>query len=117
MYGAVVVFYEPVVGHKCIDEMREALGVVDQVGIETACTHKHMCSHLYGCTNTCILAMQTCTLTHAQELLHMNKCICLLSHWPFFQSFKAFLSALYRLSISKNIPLPLERLASDSITI
>ena len=38
----------------------------------------------------------------------MNKCICLLSHWPFFSAFRAFLSFLYRLSVSRN-SIPLER--------
>ncbi|XP_019856639.1 PREDICTED: C-myc promoter-binding protein-like isoform X2 [Amphimedon queenslandica] len=47
------------------------------------------------------------------EALHVSKCICLLSHWPFFSAFKSFLSALYRLSISKNIQLPLERYVAN----
>ncbi|CAI8047300.1 C-myc promoter-binding protein [Geodia barretti] len=43
-----------------------------------------------------------------EAVLHVTKCICLLSHWPFFSSFRAFLSSLYRLSVSRNT-IPLER--------
>lgn len=54
-------------------------------------------------------------LSEHNSLPQMSKCICLLSHWPFFAAFKAFLSALYRLSISKNISLPLERYIANLI--
>ena len=78
MYGAVVVFYEPVVGHKCIDEMREALGVVDQVGIETACmyTQTHvltlvwMHKHMYTCHAD--MYTHTCTGAVTHEQVHLS---------------------------------------------
>uniref|UniRef100_A0A8C3UZ96 DENN domain containing 4A n=1 Tax=Catharus ustulatus TaxID=91951 RepID=A0A8C3UZ96_CATUS len=38
-----------------------------------------------------------------------NKCICLLSHWPFFDAFKKFLTFLYRYSISGPHVLPIEK--------
>ena len=34
--------------------------------------------------------------------------MCVLSHWPFFEAFKKFLSQLYRISVSAQ-PLPIER--------
>lgn len=42
------------------------------------------------------------------KVAHTNKCICVLSHWPFFEAFKKFLSQLYRISVSAQ-PLPIER--------
>ncbi|KAF7664519.1 hypothetical protein LDENG_00174520 [Lucifuga dentata] len=41
--------------------------------------------------------------------VYSNKSICLLSHWPFFQSFRSFLTFLYRYSISGPHALPLEK--------
>ncbi|XP_029909890.1 C-myc promoter-binding protein isoform X2 [Myripristis murdjan] len=41
--------------------------------------------------------------------IHSNKSICLLSHWPFFQSFRSFLTFLYRYSISGPHALPIEK--------
>ncbi|KAJ3585440.1 hypothetical protein NHX12_014159, partial [Muraenolepis orangiensis] len=38
-----------------------------------------------------------------------NKCICLLSRWPFFDSFQKFLMFLYKLSTSGPHPLPIEK--------
>lgn len=43
-------------------------------------------------------------------IVHTNKCICVLSHYPFFDAFKKFLLAIYRLSISGSQSVPLERL-------
>ncbi|KAL4640325.1 DENN domain-containing protein 4C [Arapaima gigas] len=41
--------------------------------------------------------------------VNTNKCICLLSRWPFFQSFRKFLLFLYKLSVSGPHPLPIEK--------
>ncbi|XP_061619894.1 DENN domain-containing protein 4C isoform X3 [Phyllopteryx taeniolatus] len=41
--------------------------------------------------------------------LNTNKCICLLSRWPFFESFRKFLMFLYKLSVSGPHPLPIEK--------
>uniref|UniRef100_A0A6Q2Y027 DENN domain containing 4A n=1 Tax=Esox lucius TaxID=8010 RepID=A0A6Q2Y027_ESOLU len=41
--------------------------------------------------------------------VHANKCICLLSHWPFFDAFRKFLTFLYRYSISGPHSLPIEK--------
>ena len=38
-----------------------------------------------------------------------NKCICLLSRWPFFDSFRKFLVFLHQLSVSGPQPLPIEK--------
>ncbi|XP_060055607.1 DENN domain-containing protein 4C isoform X2 [Erinaceus europaeus] len=41
--------------------------------------------------------------------INSNKCICLLSHWPFFEAFKKFLMFIYKLSVSGPHPLPIEK--------
>lgn len=41
--------------------------------------------------------------------VNTNKCICLLSRWPFFGAFKDFLHFLYRLSADNVNPLPIEK--------
>uniref|UniRef100_A0A668ACH9 DENN domain containing 4A n=1 Tax=Myripristis murdjan TaxID=586833 RepID=A0A668ACH9_9TELE len=38
-----------------------------------------------------------------------SNCICLLSHWPFFDAFRKFLTFLYRYSISGPHALPIEK--------
>ncbi|XP_036399411.1 C-myc promoter-binding protein-like [Megalops cyprinoides] len=43
------------------------------------------------------------------KAVHTNKCICLLSHWPFFDAFRKFLTFLYRYSISGPHALPIEK--------
>uniref|UniRef100_A0A3B5M5A6 DENN domain containing 4A n=1 Tax=Xiphophorus couchianus TaxID=32473 RepID=A0A3B5M5A6_9TELE len=43
------------------------------------------------------------------EQFYTNKCICLLSHWPFFDAFRKFLTFLYRYSISGPHALPIEK--------
>ncbi|KAI1887802.1 hypothetical protein AGOR_G00194110 [Albula goreensis] len=45
--------------------------------------------------------------------VNTNKCICLLSRWPFFQCFRKFLVFLYKLSISGPHPLPIEKHISN----
>ncbi|XP_021505443.1 DENN domain-containing protein 4C isoform X2 [Meriones unguiculatus] len=41
--------------------------------------------------------------------VNSNKCICLLSHWPFFEAFKKFLMFIYKVSVSGPHPLPIEK--------
>uniref|UniRef100_A0A8C4I0J6 DENN domain-containing protein 4C n=1 Tax=Dicentrarchus labrax TaxID=13489 RepID=A0A8C4I0J6_DICLA len=41
--------------------------------------------------------------------VNTNKCICLLSRWPFFEAFRKFLMFLYKLSVSGPHPLPIEK--------
>ncbi|KAK7491704.1 hypothetical protein BaRGS_00016960 [Batillaria attramentaria] len=44
-----------------------------------------------------------------QKTVHVRKAICLLSHWPFFDAFKKFLSQLYKISITGPHHVPIER--------
>lgn len=40
---------------------------------------------------------------------NVNKCICLLSHWPFFDTFEQFLLFLYSMACNGPQPVPIER--------
>lgn len=41
--------------------------------------------------------------------LHANKSLCVLSHWPFFDTFEKFLMFLLNSSLEDQIPIPLEK--------
>ena len=43
------------------------------------------------------------------KTVHESKCICVLSRWPFFNTFKKYLSYLYRISVSGPQEVPIER--------
>uniref|UniRef100_A0AAQ5XBA5 UDENN domain-containing protein n=1 Tax=Amphiprion ocellaris TaxID=80972 RepID=A0AAQ5XBA5_AMPOC len=60
----------------------------------------------------CLTDQQLCHTTNSStspRSVHTNKCICLLSHWPFFDAFRKFLTFLYRYSISGPHALPIEK--------
>lgn len=41
--------------------------------------------------------------------LHANKSVCVLSHWPFFDTFEKFLLFLLNSSLNDQISIPIER--------
>lgn len=43
------------------------------------------------------------------NLVHTNKCVCILSRWPFFDAFDRFLRYLYQLTMSGPHTIPIER--------
>ncbi|KAJ8272241.1 hypothetical protein COCON_G00111000 [Conger conger] len=80
VYGAAIQFYEPHPQECLMEKQRLLLGLVDgERGIE------------------------------GPRTVHTLKCICLLSHWPFFDAFRKFLTFLYRYSISGPHALPIEK--------
>lgn len=82
VYGAAIQFYEPYSEENLSERQRSQLGLP---------------SSDLGADGT--------------RSVYSNKSICLLSHWPFFQSFRSFLTFLYRYSISGPHALPIEKLA------
>uniref|UniRef100_A0A8C9ZPV7 DENN/MADD domain containing 4A n=1 Tax=Sander lucioperca TaxID=283035 RepID=A0A8C9ZPV7_SANLU len=80
VYGAAIQFYEPHSEEKLSERQRTQLGLQ---------------SSDLGPDGT--------------RSVYSNKSICLLSHWPFFQSFRSFLTFLYRYSISGPHALPIEK--------
>ena len=49
---------------------------------------------------------------NSNKSVHVNKCICLLSRWPFFDTFKKFLSYLYHMPSAGPHLVPIERLVA-----
>ncbi|XP_068170263.1 C-myc promoter-binding protein isoform X1 [Antennarius striatus] len=80
VYGAAIQFYEPYPEDNLSERQRSQLGLP---------------SSDLGSDGT--------------RSVYCNKSICLLSHWPFFQSFRSFLTFLYRYSISGPHALPIEK--------
>ncbi|XP_069480351.1 C-myc promoter-binding protein isoform X3 [Ambystoma mexicanum] len=80
VYGAAIQFYEPYAGELLTPKQRSQLSLNTPSG-----------------------------KSDASKMVHANKCICLLSHWPFFDAFKKFLTFLYRYSISGPHVLPIEK--------
>ncbi|XP_058397851.1 C-myc promoter-binding protein isoform X1 [Diceros bicornis minor] len=81
VYGAAIQFYEPYSEENLTEKQRLLLG----------------------------LASSADGKSDNPKTIHTNKCICLLSHWPFFDAFRKFLTFLYRYSISGPHVLPIEK--------
>lgn len=81
VYGSAIQFYEPYP----VDLLSEKQKI--QLGLLTAVEKK----------------------TIPNRPVNTNKCICLLSRWPFFESFRKFLLFLHKLSVSGPHPLPIEK--------
>lgn len=81
VYGAAIQFYETYPEKNLTEKQKSQLGLTASPDGKSASSR----------------TMQT------------NKCICLLSHWPFFDAFKKFLTFLYRYSISGPHVLPIEK--------
>ncbi|XP_063304832.1 C-myc promoter-binding protein isoform X3 [Pelobates fuscus] len=81
VYGAAIQFYEPYAQDQLTEKQRGHMG----------------------------LKINTEGKIDSSKTIHVNKCICLLSHWPFFDAFKKFLTFLYRYSISGPHVLPIEK--------
>ncbi|XP_049469733.1 C-myc promoter-binding protein isoform X8 [Panthera uncia] len=81
VYGAAIQFYEPYSEENLTEKQRLLLG----------------------------LASSADGKSDSSKTIHTNKCICLLSHWPFFDAFRKFLTFLYRYSISGPHVLPIEK--------
>uniref|UniRef100_M4A230 DENN domain containing 4C n=1 Tax=Xiphophorus maculatus TaxID=8083 RepID=M4A230_XIPMA len=81
VYGSAIQFYEPY----SVDLLSEKQKI--QLGLLTAVEKKMI----------------------PNRSVNTNKCICLLSRWPFFESFRKFLMFIYKLSVSGPHPLPIEK--------
>lgn len=81
VYGAAIQFYETYSEENLTEKQRSQLG----------------------------LATTPDGKSSSSKIVQTNKCICLLSHWPFFDAFKKFLTFLYRYSISGPHVLPIEK--------
>ncbi|XP_038556710.1 C-myc promoter-binding protein-like isoform X2 [Micropterus salmoides] len=98
VYGAAIQFYETY-PQECLTDQQ-----LSQLGLLSPDPHKPSSS------NTTLTATSSTTnSTTTPRSVYTNKCICLLSHWPFFDAFRKFLTFLYRYSISGPHALPIEK--------
>ncbi|KAI2662307.1 DENN domain-containing protein 4C [Labeo rohita] len=81
VYGAGIQFYEPYSVDGLNEKQKIQLGLVSTVDKKVI----------------------------PNRTVNTNKCICLLSRWPFFESFRKFLMFLYKLSANGVNPLPIEK--------
>ncbi|XP_019723070.1 C-myc promoter-binding protein-like isoform X1 [Hippocampus comes] len=95
VYGAAIQFYEPYPQECLTDQQSSQLGLLN-----TDTPKASPCNSPTDVTNK----NTSCTCS-----VYTNKCICLLSHWPFFDAFRKFLTFLYRYSISGPHALPIEK--------
>lgn len=96
VYGAAIQFYEPY-PQECLTDQQ-----LSQLGLLIPDPHKPSPS-------SCMAAGTSSTANGSPRSVYTNKCICLLSHWPFFDAFRKFLTFLYRYSISGPHALPIEK--------
>ncbi|NWS10392.1 DEN4C protein, partial [Pachyramphus minor] len=81
VYGAAIQFYEPYPRELLTEKQQSQLGLLTTVERRVI----------------------------TSKSINSNKCICLLSHWPFFEAFRKFLMFIYKLSVSGPHPLPIEK--------
>ncbi|KAL0970341.1 hypothetical protein UPYG_G00240660 [Umbra pygmaea] len=81
VYGAAIQFYEPYVTNDLTEKQKMQLGLLTTVDKKVI----------------------------PNRTVNTNKCICLLSRWPFFDAFRKFLMFLYKLTVSGPHPLPVEK--------
>ncbi|XP_067351624.1 C-myc promoter-binding protein-like isoform X4 [Channa argus] len=98
VYGAAIQFYEPY-PQECLTDQQ-----CSQLGLLSLDPHK-----LSSTNSMAAVTNNTTTTTTNLHSVYTNKCICLLSHWPFFDAFRKFLTFLYRYSISGPHALPIEK--------
>ncbi|XP_053910491.1 DENN domain-containing protein 4C isoform X2 [Cuculus canorus] len=84
VYGAAIQFYEPYPRELLTEKQQSQLGLLTPVERKVV----------------------------TSKSINSNKCICLLSHWPFFEAFRKFLMFIYKLSVSGPHPLPIEKYIS-----
>ncbi|XP_030614313.1 C-myc promoter-binding protein-like isoform X5 [Archocentrus centrarchus] len=97
VYGAAIQFYEPY-PQECLTDQQ-----LSHLGLLLPDPHKPSSS------NSVAPVTSSSTTNGNPRSVYTNKCICLLSHWPFFDVFRKFLTFLYRYSISGPHALPIEK--------
>lgn len=98
VYGAAIQFYEPYPLECLTDQQCSQLDLLNPDPQKSPSS------------DTSADATNNNTTTRS---VYTNKCICLLSHWPFFDAFRKFLTFLYRYSISGPHALPMEKWVSS----
>ncbi|AWP01157.1 putative C-myc promoter-binding protein-like [Scophthalmus maximus] len=111
VYGAAIQFYEPY-PQECLTDQQ--LSQLDLLSLDPHTPSSTSSCSSSSSSNSSPAAAAgsiptTSTNSTTTRLVYTNKCICLLSHWPFFDAFRKFLTFLYRYSISGPHALPIEK--------
>ncbi|XP_046897446.1 C-myc promoter-binding protein-like isoform X1 [Hypomesus transpacificus] len=99
VYGAAIQFHEPYPQECLTEQQRSQLGLLGPDPLKSPPTTAATPTSPTG----------TAASAPPPRSIYTNKCICLLSHWPFFDAFRKFLTFLYRYSISGPHVLPIEK--------
>ncbi|XP_060913426.1 C-myc promoter-binding protein-like isoform X3 [Labrus mixtus] len=98
VYGAAIQFYEPYPLECLTDQQSSQLGLLSPEPNRPPASK-----------TTPPASNSAANSPATPRSVYTNKCICLLSHWPFFDAFRKFLTFLYRYSISGPHALPIEK--------
>jgi hypothetical protein len=122
LYGCVMTFYEPVSvdanllknSEKMLKFFRHRKSVSEDDDVKSKKREENLAK---GTSDDGDESSTNKWAEITQELslditLYTQKCICLLSYYPFFDNFKTYMAELYRLSCSPDI-YPLERYLSN----
>ncbi|KAI3376890.1 hypothetical protein L3Q82_000143 [Scortum barcoo] len=101
VYGAAIQFYETFPPECLTDQQRSQLGLLSPDPHKPSSSSSNSAASTSNSSST--------NSSTGPRSVHTNKCICLLSHWPFFDAFRKFLTFLYRYSISGPHALPIEK--------
>ncbi|KAL0276469.1 UNVERIFIED_CONTAM: hypothetical protein PYX00_004034 [Menopon gallinae] len=115
VYGSAVTFYERYPVEKLTEEQLEILKKsLENEVISRGNSNPEL--HSAGNddesdTENCLSTLRSRVIPPSYTV-NVNKCICLLSHWPFFDTFETFLNFLYKLSTTGPHSVPIERYIS-----
>lgn len=111
MYGSAVTFYERYPVEKLTEEQLEIL----RNSLENEVMSRESSNpELHSNSNDEESSTDNSLNLHSRIIppsytVNVNKCICLLSHWPFFDAFETFLNFIYKLSTTGPHSVPIER--------
>ena len=104
LYGSCLKFFEPIskeildqLTTDCLDSPKHRSNSISSLN---NFTNNDVSSPKANITRSTIKRLSSNRITDKNQPLYAAKCICLLSQWPFFDSFRTFLTSVYRASLT-----------------